>query len=80
MAHDAPVKRNLLVWSGAGTIAGCEVRGGEPGLDELFVVHAAATRGVEVVNTGPTDLVVFTFFGPDVNTEAPVPSRFAAAW
>ena len=59
------------MWRGAGTIGGVEVRGNEPGLDELFVVHAAATRGVEVVNTGTTELVVFSFFGPDVNPDAP---------
>ncbi len=68
---------NLLVWSGAGRIAGQDVRGGEPGRDELFVVSGAATRGVEVVNTGASDLVVFTFFGPDVNPDAPIPERFA---
>jgi hypothetical protein len=68
---------NLLVWSGTGTIGGAEVRGREPGLDELFVVHGAAARGVEVVNTGTTDLVVFTFFGPDVNPDAPMILPFA---
>ena len=68
---------NLLVWRGTRTIAGAEVRGGEPGLDELFVVHGAATRGVEVVNTGTSDLVVYTFFGPDVNPDAPMPERYA---
>jgi hypothetical protein len=62
---------NLLAWSGTGTIGGQEVRGGEPAMDELLVVHDAATRGVPVVNTGTGDLVVFTFFGPDINLDAP---------
>jgi hypothetical protein len=62
---------NLLVWSGTGTIGGQEVRGGEPGMDELFLVHEAATASVTVTNTGSTDLVVFTFFGPDIN-DAPM--------
>jgi hypothetical protein len=62
---------NLLVWSGTGTIGGHEVRGGEPGRDELFVAHGAATGPVAVTNTGTADLVVFTFFGPDIH-DAPV--------
>jgi hypothetical protein len=68
---------NLLVWSGSGTFGGHEVRGGEPGLDELFLVHAAATRPVTVANTGREDLVVFKFFGPDLNDDAPALEVFA---
>jgi|UPI000688B534 hypothetical protein len=70
---------NLLVWSGTGTVGGQEVRGGEPGMDELLVVHDAATRGVPVVNTGTADLVVFTFFGPDINVDAPAIEPWGAA-
>jgi hypothetical protein len=62
---------NVLVWSGTGTVGGQEVRGGEPGMDELFLVHDAATRPVPVTNTGVADLVIFTFFGPDINDDAP---------
>jgi hypothetical protein len=40
-------------------------------MDELFLVHEAATASVTVTNTGSTDLVVFTFFGPDIN-DAPM--------
>src|SRR4051794_31718330 len=35
---------SVFVWSGRGTWAGLEVRGGEPGRDELVVTHEAATR------------------------------------
>jgi hypothetical protein len=66
---------NLLVWRGSGTIGGRAVRGGQPGLDELFVVHGAATGGVPVVNTGTTELVIFTFFGPDVH-DTPIPEPY----
>jgi hypothetical protein len=45
--------------------------GGEPGRDELVVTHDAATRDHEVTNTGRDDLVVFTFFGPDLHGGAP---------
>ena len=66
-----PGAYSVFAWSGEGTWAGLEVRGGEPGRDELVVTHTAATRDHEVVNTGSEDLVVFTFFGPDLHTEAP---------
>lgn len=62
---------NLLVWSGSGTYAGHEVRGQDSALDELLVTHAAATTPHTVTNTGIDDLVIFTFFGPDINPNAP---------
>jgi hypothetical protein len=62
---------SVFVWSGQGRYAGLDVRGGEPGLDELVVTHGVATREHEVANTGQEDLVVFTFFGPDLQTDAP---------
>ena len=67
---------SVFVWSGHGRYAGHEVRGGEPGLDELLVTHEAATREHEVHNAGREDLVVFTFFGPDLHESAPtIPAR-----
>ncbi|RYI98962.1 MAG: hypothetical protein EON52_26990 [Actinomycetales bacterium] len=63
---------SVFAWSGAGRYAGLDVRGGEPGRDELVVTHDAATREHEVVNTGSEDLVVFLFFGPDLHAEAPL--------
>ena len=62
---------NLLVWSGTGAVAGVEVAGGRPGSDELLLVHDAAARPHEIVNTGEEDLVVISFFGPDINPDAP---------
>jgi hypothetical protein len=67
---------SVFVWAGSGTYAGLDVRGGEPGMDELVVTHDTATRDHEVVNTGQADLVVFTFFGPDIQDRAPsIPGR-----
>ncbi len=62
----------VLVWGGQGTYGGHEVRGGEPDQDELLVAHDAATRPLSVCNTGSEDLVVLKFFGPDINSDAPV--------
>jgi hypothetical protein len=66
---------SLLVWSGAGSVAGQEVSGGEPGRDELLVVHDAAVRPHPITNTGTADLVILKFFGPDINPDAPVIAR-----
>jgi hypothetical protein len=66
---------SVLVWSGQGRYTGLEVRGGEPGSDELVVTHDAAVRDHEIVNDGTRELVVFTFFGPDLHRDAPrIPS------
>jgi hypothetical protein len=66
---------SVFVWSGAGTWAGAEVRGGEPGRDELVLVHDAAVARHEVVNTGTDDLVAFLFSGPDLHPAAPTIAR-----
>jgi hypothetical protein len=68
---------SLLVWSGSGRYAGHDVRGGDPERDELLVSHAGATAPHPVENTGVDDLVVFTFFGPEVNPHAPAPTPYA---
>jgi hypothetical protein len=68
---------NVLVWSGQGSYGGQPVRGGEPGHDELLVVHAAAVVPHLVENDGDDDLVVFKFFGPDINDDVPVKQTWA---
>jgi hypothetical protein len=65
----------MFVWRGSGTFGGLEVRGGEPGLDEVIVTHDRATRGVEVRNIGAEALMLITFFGPDVNRDVPTIAR-----
>jgi hypothetical protein len=62
---------NVLVWKGSGTIDGHEVEGTNFGIDEVLVTHAKAVQGFEIKNTGSTDLVLFKFFGPDINTDIP---------
>ena len=62
---------SIFVWSGQGTYAGREVKGGDPHLDELLVTHDAAVRPHLVTNTGTDDLVVLSFFGPDLQPQAP---------
>jgi hypothetical protein len=61
---------SLFVWSGSGRYAGHDVVA-SPGRDELLLTHEAAIRPHEVRNTGSEDLVIFTFFGPDVQPAFP---------
>ncbi|MCO6456088.1 MAG: hypothetical protein J5I93_12380 [Pirellulaceae bacterium] len=47
------------------------IRFGQETEDEVFISHEAATRGVEVVNTGSEPLVSLRYFGPDVHSQLP---------
>jgi hypothetical protein len=66
---------NLLVWHGRGTYGGIEIAAGDPSRDELLITHERATAGLDVVNTGPDDLLAIKFFGPDVNPDVPMVGR-----
>lgn len=63
---------NLLVWRGKGKVGGLDVEAGNPALDELLVCHDGATRQVVIENTGSTDMIVYKFFGPDINPDVPM--------
>jgi hypothetical protein len=47
------------------------IRFGQETEDEVFITHEAATRGVEIENTGSEPLVGLRYFGPDVHEKAP---------
>jgi hypothetical protein len=67
---------SVLVLEGTGTYGGHRVQGGNPGMDELIVVHDAAVSDLEVCNDDPySDLVLIKFFGPDVNHDVPMIER-----
>lgn len=63
---------NILVWRGRGTYGGVPVAAGNPQMDELLVTHERATGGVKVQNTGPDEMLVIKFFGPDINPDVPM--------
>lgn len=69
---------SLLVWSGQGVYGGLPVEGGKPGLDELVVCHERAVTPLTVANPGTNDLVIFKFFGPDVNPEVPMLRQYGS--
>jgi hypothetical protein len=62
----------LLVWQGGGRFDRYDVEAGQFGLDELLVSHARATEPILVENRRDEDLVVFKFFGPDINPDVPM--------
>jgi hypothetical protein len=62
---------NILVWRGRGRYDGHEIEAGNFGWDELLVSHAKATEPIVVENTGSEDLMIFKFFGRDINLDVP---------
>ncbi len=58
---------NILVWRGEGTFDGLEIEGENFEQDELIVCHDKAVKEIEVTNTGDKDLIIYKFFGPDIN-------------
>jgi hypothetical protein len=62
---------NVLVWQGSGRIDGHQVEGGRSGIDEVLVTHEKAVQGFTIQNTGKEELLLFKFFGPDINTDVP---------
>lgn len=47
------------------------IRFGAETEDEVFITHEAASRGVEIENTGSEPLVGLRYFGPDVFEKYP---------
>lgn len=62
---------SLLVWRGEGRVGGQPVAGENPALDELLICYDRAVRPLQIENTGNRDLIIFKFFGPDLNPDIP---------
>ena len=67
---------NILVWRGKGRYGGYEIEGLNFGKDELLISHDRAVKPVQVENRGTDDLIIFKFFGPDINLDVPVLSKY----
>ena len=63
----------LFLWRGKGLVNGYKMEGQKVSLthsrDELLVTYSRATAGVTIKNTGTEDMVIYKFFGPDINIE-----------
>lgn len=74
---------NILVWKGEGKFGGVEIEAGNPALpsgrfneDELLICFDAAVNSLTVENSGNEDLVIFKFFGPEVNPDVPMLKKY----
>jgi len=67
---------NILVWRGKGKFGGVEIEAGNFDKDELLICYNTAVDLLNVENTGNEDLVVFKFFGPDINSDVPMLKRY----
>jgi hypothetical protein len=63
---------NIFVWKGRGKFDGVDIEAGNYGFDELLVTHDRAVSDITIKNTGYTDLMLFKFFGPDINRNVPM--------
>ncbi|MEX2115632.1 MAG: hypothetical protein WEB37_01995 [Bacteroidota bacterium] len=63
---------NFFVWQGRGLFDGHKIESGRSGHDEALVCHNKATENLIVENTGQEDLILFKFYGPDINPDVPM--------
>jgi len=62
---------NILVWKGKGKFGPHEIEAGNFDEDELLITYDAAVKEIEIVNTGGEELIIYKFFGPDINEDVP---------
>ncbi|HAE87834.1 TPA: hypothetical protein DCG86_07400 [Candidatus Marinimicrobia bacterium] len=67
---------NILVWQGKGSFGGYDIQAFDFDRDELLVCHNRAVDSVVVENTGNQDLIIFKFFGPDINPQVPMLKKY----
>lgn len=75
ISNDAGVY-NILVWKGKGVFGGVEIEAGNFNKDELLICYNAAVNPLIIKNTCNEDLVIFKFFGPDVNENVPMLKKY----
>lgn len=63
---------NLIVWHGKGTFAGLPIDSSDRTMDELLVTHDRAIKPTVIENLGTEEMVIVTFYGPDVNPDVPM--------
>jgi len=73
---------NIFIWKGSASVDGNIITAGDLGLDhcsdELLVTHEKALQGFTIENTGDRDLVLFKFFGPDINLDVPMLPKYGS--
>ncbi len=63
----------VFMWRGSGDVDGYSMEGQKVSLnesrDELLISSAKAKEGYEIVNTGNENIILYKFFGPDINID-----------
>lgn len=67
---------NILVWKGKGEYGGLKIEAGNFGMDELLVIQEKAIKKIQIKNTCNNELVIYKFFGPDINTDVPMLPKY----
>jgi hypothetical protein len=62
---------NILVWKGKGKFGSLAIEAGNFNEDELLITYDAAVKEIEITNTGSEELIIYKFFGPDINDDVP---------
>ena len=62
---------NILVWKGKGKFGPHTIEAGNFDEDELLITYDAAVKGIEITNIGSEELIIYKFFGPDINDDVP---------
>ena len=62
---------NIFIWKGKANFDGFDIEAGKFGYDELLITHDRALKPLTIKNTGSTEIILFKFFGPDINTDIP---------
>ncbi len=63
---------SIFVWKGGGAVGGDKIEPGNHTLDELLVSHETSVKPLAIQNTGPEELMLIKFFGPDINKDVPM--------
>ncbi|MEG8989731.1 hypothetical protein VJY32_08130 [Ignavibacteria bacterium 4148-Me] len=67
---------NILIWKGKANYGGLMIEANNYGYDELLITYKTAVEGVEISNIGKEEVIIFKFFGPDINNDVPLLSNY----
>ncbi len=67
---------NIFIWKGKGKFDTKDIQAGDFSKDELFVTYDKAIIPSVIKNTGSEEMILFKFFGPDINKNIPMIKKF----
>jgi len=67
---------NILAWEGYGKFDGHYIEAKNFVFDEMIIPFEKATKPLKIENNSNTQLVIFKFFGPDINQDVPMLPKY----